>query len=429
MAKIIYFDYWTRGIRHFAAIDAVLRKEGCETRLVHLGSQRGEPAPGPRILDGVNCRDISEYSYSLVAMLRHERPDVVLLLNNQTEDRIVIRACRSLGIRTVYLMHGILPPKEYAGDLESIVDSAFGIWSRLRRIPKYARLFREYLRAALLESPTALLEVELYSYFIRQALSPGGNMAGRWIYRDSAADHALVYSESDRDLLTACWGYSPSAVTVVGNYNLDGMLSLVTGVVQDSASQATPNVVYIENGFSDPKYTIPGWTEDRVAEEVLALAEICGDLGYRLTLKLHPSSDYSVLPLRASAHSSVEVVSNCDLGALIARASMVCGQGSSVLMMALAAKVPIAILSIPPLELHSSVFSDRGFGTLVTSFGAFEELLARRSLDPASVTLPTAERVATFVGPLDGRATVRIADFLLNLAARDVRHARRGDCA
>lgn len=414
--KIVYFDYWTRGIRHFAEVDKYLRRENCETLLVHLGSQRGEPVQEPHEIQGIRARDIACYGGSLVTMLLRERPDIVLLLNAQTEDRILVRACRNLGIRTIYLMHGILTPKEAVGDVQNLVDSAFGLRERLRRGPRYLRLLFEYMRAASLRSPAGLLDRELYTYFIRQAVSPGGNLVGIWSYRDSCADAALLYSETDRELVVSCMGYEPKDTVIVGNYNLDDLMQQLQARQPAAGASSARYVVYVENGFSDPKYPIPGWTEDLVTDEVIGVADVCNAFGYRLKLKLHPSSDYSILPRRVEHHRGIDVITHCDLAELIGNSSAVLGQSSSVLMMALAARRPILILSIPPLGLRITTFADRGLGRLVESYDQLRELMAALDAAPDRFPLPSYDDVLHFIGPLDGRATERIAAAILGRA-------------
>ena len=105
---VVYFDYWTRGIRHFSSIDPILKSHGYKTILMHTGSLRGEKVVSDQNISGINCLDLCFFDNNPVTMLLSLRPRVVLLLNNQTEDRIIVRACRNLGIKTVFLMHGTL---------------------------------------------------------------------------------------------------------------------------------------------------------------------------------------------------------------------------------------------------------------------------------------------------------------------------------
>lgn len=413
---VVYFDYWTRGIRHFTKIDVDVKASGLNSLLVHLGSQRGELLRSDQIISGIKCADLAFYGNELVKMLMAERPKVVLLLNNQTEDKIIIRACRHLGIKTVFLMHGVLTPQDKLDETAKLVDSAFGATDRISRIPKYLRLFRQYLRAAMLGHLNAVLDAEIYLYLARQALSPGGNLAGKWKYRDSCTDLALVYSEEDKQLFSSCFGYREDQIKVVGNYNLDDLHAVhqrhLTSV---SKVGSRKYVVYVENGFSDPKYTVTGWTEYLVADEVESLADVCGEFGYKLILKLHPSSDYSTLVERVADHANIEAVLHCDLGELIAGADFVVGQSSSVLMMALAVRKPVIILDLPPLELKITTYADRKMGVLVKSLAEFRTLL-REVQDgrlPFSGQSEVAER---FIGPFDGKASRRISDIVISLA-------------
>lgn len=413
---VIYFDYWTRGIRHFAKIDVQVKTCGLNSLLVHLGSQRGEPLQKDQIVSGISCADLAYYGNDLVKMLRAERPKVVLLLNNQTEDKIIIRACRNLGIKTVFLMHGVLTPKDKLEETAMLVDSAFSAGDRINRIPKYLRLFRQYLSAASLGGLATVFDAEIYLYLIRQAISPGGNLAGKWRYRDSCADLALVYSEEDKQLFASCFGYREEHIQIVGNYNLDDLYAThQRHLASDSSGQSSKYLVYVENGFSDPKYTVTGWTEDLVADEVERVAAVCAEFGYKLILKLHPSSDYSTLVERVSDHAHIEAVLHCDLGELIAGAAFVVGQSSSVLMMALAVRKPVVILDLPPLDLKITTYADRKMGNVVKSLDEFRTLLQGVQLG-ALPFARQAEVAQRFIGPFDGQASQRISDIMVSLA-------------
>jgi hypothetical protein len=313
-------------------------------------------------------------------------------------------------------MHGVLTPQDKLDETAELVDSAFGTADRVSRLPKYMRLFSQYLGAAMLGHLNTVFDPDIYLYFVRQAVSPGGNRAGRWKYRDSCADLALVYSEEDKQLFSSCFGYQDDHVTVVGNYNLDDLHA-----VHQRHSTSIPKsdsdkyIVYVENGFSNPKYTVAGWTEDLVADEVDGLAGICREFGYKLILKLHPSSDYSTLVERVADHANIETVLHCDLGELIAGADFVVGQSSSVLMMALAVRKPVVILDLPPLELKITTYADRKMGVMVKSLDEFRTLLCevRDGRSPFAGQSEGAER---FVGPFDGKASRRIADIVISLA-------------
>jgi hypothetical protein len=415
---ILYFDYWTRGVRHFIPIDLAIKSNGLKSMLIHLGSQRGELPSQDNHISGIHCRDLSFYGSDFLSMLEYERPKVVVLLNSLTEDKIIVRYCRNLGIKTIYMMHGLLVPQENMNQLAITVNSTFSLFDRLKRVPKFFNLFKHYLRAAMQGGMSEVFDMEIYIYFIRHGLSPGGNFAGKWKYRDSCADLALVYSDEDRQLFSSSYGYNEKNIVVVGNCSLDDLYVSYSKKITCTDNQSSGKyVVYVEGGLSDPKYSLPGWTEDRIADEVISLANISRDLGYRFILKLHPSSDYSKLLERVDDQPNITSVLNCDLTELILDSDLVMGQSSTVLMMALAINKPVFILDIPPLELKITTYADRKVGRLIQNYEQFQSNLMSlssgrlQSIDPSDV-------LARFIGPFDGNANKRISDILVSFASK-----------
>ena len=413
---ILYFDYWTRGIRHFSNIDINIRKTGMTTLLVHMGSQRGEFPIKEQIICNIKCKDLFFYDNNLLRMLDIERPKVVLLINNQTEDKIIVRVCRNLGIKTVFLMHGVLVPLENLQQLKNIFDISFKLRDRINRIPKYFKLFLQYLSAAKIKNIFDVFDPEIYLYFLRHAILPGSSQLGQWKYLDACADIALVYSEEDKNLFSTIFGYSHDQIKIVGNYNLDRLFDKQFHTSKSiNLLNCTKYICYIENGFSDPKITIPGWSEELVANEVALLSDICNDFEYKLILKLHPSSDYSFILEHLANFSNIEIISECDLVELLSNASFVIGQSSTVLNTALALKKPIVILDIPPLKLKITTYSDRKLGFVVRSLDEFKSIL-HNAQNRRLPSLELYKATEQFLGPIDGKSTKRISDILLSLA-------------
>src|SRR6267154_19482 len=225
MLDVLFFDYWTRGIRHFSRIKEGLERKGLTSLLLHLGSTRGENVAREEVIDGVLCRDITFYGNSIVKALIEEKPKLVLLLNSQTEDKIIVRAARALGIKTVFLMHGVLAGGDDLNSVSALIDSAFGLKTKLKRIPKYARLYLQYLNAARLQSISSVCDSEIHLFFLRIMMSPGKTFTNVWRYTDSVANLAFVYSDDDKKLFVENNGYKPENIRVVGNYNLDMLYS------------------------------------------------------------------------------------------------------------------------------------------------------------------------------------------------------------
>ena len=53
--KILYFDYWTVGIKNFKFFDQDLKDNGFTTKLRHLNSWRGINEPISQVIQGIDC--------------------------------------------------------------------------------------------------------------------------------------------------------------------------------------------------------------------------------------------------------------------------------------------------------------------------------------------------------------------------------------
>lgn len=409
MVDVLYFDYWTRGIRHFENIDSSLKTLGYSSLLVHMDSMREKEYEPSQIKNGILCKDISLYSNSLTKVLLVEAPRLLIILNNQTEDKILLRACRALKIKTIFLMHGALVPPNHMIKNAELIDTAFNISKKLKKFPKYIRLLLEYQKAAFLDCWYRVFDLEIYLYLYRVASSPGRAVMGFWKYKDSCADLALVYSEEDKENFQKIFGYYASQVVVVGNYNLDHLIALKKSnlPLKENNNGTSKYAVYIENGFSDPKFKIDGWSEELVSVEIKNISKILKKVGVKLVVKLHPSSDYPILPELLEGDDNIELVLNCDLSKLILDCAYVFGQSSTALLLAFAIDKPVFLLSLHPLKLQLSIYQDKGLGILVESYDQLRSIfLTKKYLSDCNLD----ERRSYFMGPLDGLSNTRIVE-------------------
>jgi hypothetical protein len=411
MFEVVFFDYWKRGTRHFAGINKALQDLGITSILVHLGSERGEVYLSDEVIDGIICRDISFYENDLIKMLCKIKPKVVILLNNQTQDKIITRVSRGLGIKTIYLMHGVLALNNNVDAVIKQMNSAFGFKERIYRLVKYSKLIIVYLKTLMYNRDGGLLcsIFEIIKYFFIQFYSPASNLFGKYYYLDSLTNECIVYSERDKDNFIRIYKYPPSRVKALGNYNLDNFISRSSLV---NISPRRKYLLYIENGFSDPKLTIDGWSESLVKDEIISLASIANKLEFDIYVKLHPSSDYCLLVNESVLPSNVKVF-NDNLDELIANSSGVIGQSSSVIVMAIAIKKPICILNLEPLKLLIKDYVDDGIGTLVNNICEFENWLI--SLKMGALVYENNYNINYYYGPLDGKSTDRIVSSLLKI--------------
>lgn len=422
MVDVIFFDYWLRGTRHFKFILEALNADGKTSVLLHTSSWREGQSDEPTevFYEGFLCRDISHYGYSLTKALKTEKPKVVVLLNQQTEDRIITRFCRLHGIKTVYLMHGVIASDTILSS--KTLNSAFGLKDRLKRFSKYKTLFKEYFIAFNQRSRLGFLNVELYTYFIGLFISPGKIFYNIWRFRDSYADLALVYSQSDYDLFTQKMGFAKEKVKVVGNYNLDDLYEKKKiGATEESHNTLLQDlnmpagskyVLYIEGGFFTPGYIIPGWSLDTISNEIRVIASTMKKKGLYVVIKLHPSSDYLDLTDRLSDIDNIVLITSYDLASLTMHAIAVLGQSSSALRLSVVLGIPLFILSIEPLLLILRDYIDNNFGTLVSSYDELEEkidsVLQNRFNNPPDYY----KSFDYHLNPFDGRSGQRVNEVI-----------------
>ena len=425
MSDVIFFDYWTRGTRHFKKISDKLSQSNISSMLLHTASWRGDLDLKRAFLnnyeeyiDNILCRDILHYNNSLIEALKREQPKVVVLLNVQTEDRIIIRYCRINNIKTVYLMHGILDPDTKA--LSKTMDSAFGFKDRLVRFKKYKILFKEYLLAFNEAGSFGFLNKEYFTYFIKLFISPGKIVFNLWKFEDSYPDIALVYTQSDFDLFIEKMGYSSEKIKIVGNYNLDKVFKKLT--IKDSQSLvhnhfsipiSSKYILYIEGGFFTPSYNVPGWTLENIASEVRSICSLINKYNLFLIVKLHPSSDYLNLEEMISDIQNLRVTKDFDISYLNLNALAVFGQSSSVLRIPLLINKPLFILSLDPLKLVFKEYIEKDFGELIDSFSSLEFYVKKLVSNNYVVNLKSSKNIKYHLHPFDGLSSKRICDEIL----------------
>lgn len=425
MTDVLFFDYWTKGTRHFAAVCRELSRRGYSSMLLHVGSTRERRVPLEEVVDGILCRDFRYYGRSLPRAVSTERPRVIMTLNIQTEDRIINRLARAYGCWSVFLMHGLLPDEGDIQDHSAMVDSAFGLKQRLIRVPKYMRLFGQYLDAVRRESWRGLLDTDTYEFFARMAISPGLVTNLIWKHRDAYGDRALTYGEVYRRMFIERYGFPQDRVFVVGNYNLDPVFELVRSVEGAARSRAyiedlgvppgRPAVVYMEGGYVVPTYTPAGWSVEVVVGEAKEVAAAARDAGFHLIVKLHPVTDPAPFVEVFRGVTDVTVIQFADLGQLVLGTEATLGMASTTLMAPIACGRPLIIVAFPPHAHELNPYIRHAVGVKVTSRGALVDQLRRVRAGDSFATQARERFVADYMTYTDGQSHDRIVSHIVNL--------------
>jgi len=415
--KVVFFDYWTKGIHNFVPLYEVLRKDGVTCQLLHLGSWRDSSIPASQVINDIECIDIVEYGEDIRRGIRSLDPSVVVMLNTtMTVDRTINRICRSLGIKTIYLMHGI---KAVGEDLDEVVRHQNMHWTlkkRMAKIPKYVSLVTNYLREIALDNPLELLAPTTYGHFAQLAISPGSTHERPWPHKDVYCDLALVYANVYRDSLVREASYPAERVKVVGNPNLDSVFRLTCGegAVEQAAalisslgvSSGRCAVAYMEDGFVEQG--LGGWTEQTRLEELREIAQAVKVAGCDLIIKMHPGSNPDAVLREFNQVPHVHVVLRTDVPLMLYGCVAVIGHISTTLMIPIALGRPLIVPTWSKgLDRYSYYV---GQGAAIPAKSSSDLIAILRNLHSAEeqVASSLSSFIENYITFTDGRSLERI---------------------
>lgn len=421
--RVVFFDYWTKGIDCFLPVYERLSRDGYDCLLVHLGSWRDPGVPREEVIEGLTCRDIRFYDGSIRRALIAEEPDVVLALNTTyTVDRIVNRLCRGLGIRTIYMMHGIRAVGDYLREAIRRTNRHWTGRRRLARVPKYAGISWAYLEAVARTEPLELLSPLTYAHFVQLCLSPGRYLQRPWPHKDIYSDRALVYANVYRDLMVHDVGYPSDRVVVVGNPNLDAAFALLRDRERDGWAQAllrelgVPDgrdaVAYMEDAFVEMGL----WTEAARQEELSQVATAVKEVEMDLVVKMHPSTHAEPMQAAFKADPHVHVVLKTDLARLVYGCRATVGHYSTTLMLPVVFDRPLIIPGWSKGIEKFDFYVSTGAGMPVATPSELTQVLT--NLEGAFADFATGRQsfIERYVTLTDGAAWERIVAEIKSLA-------------
>lgn len=422
LRKIVFFDYWTNGIRHFLPVYERLQRQGVESSMLHIGAWRDPSVANEETLHGIRCRDLRFYGNDLRRALIAEAPDVVLMLNTSyTTDRMLNRTCRSLGIRTAYMMHGIRATGENVRINARMMNQHWDPRKRLTKVWKYAQISLRYLREIARDQPLDLLLPWTYAHFVQLALWPGDSFVRPWRHKDIYADAALVFANAYRSLMIEALGYPAPRVLVTGNPELDPAAALKHDPAAASAArnllaelgvpQEKPAAVYMEDAFVEQGIWQP---EERLAE-LEQVAWAVNAAGYHLVIKLHPAANEPALQAHFGGRPGITVVKRADIHLLTLGSAVVIGHISSVLMSALVLDKPILV---PGWDVRVSEFDyyvGKGAAIPARSPGMLQALLEKADYSAYFADRRRNDFIEEHITFTDGSSWDRVVGCLLAL--------------
>lgn len=287
--KILFFDYWLKGIANFERLVPELRKhDDIELKMIHVGSWK---EPQKAIINqhkGFLSYDICYYkTHNLYKVLKKEKPDVLLILNlHFLMDKALVVFCKKLAIKVIYLSHGRYIQAESTEHLKDFLKKDFKHnFIHKIRIDTIAAIYNYLLSTILSGKPQRFVSslFQLYKNPVSMTLFS--------TYTDElAADKILLYYEEDKEMLIDKRNFPDKNIYVVGNPELDGFVR--TPIIKKDEFCKTHKIpenylLYLDDGFVQNRLI----EKDVWYKHLQEINDICHRNKIGLVIKLHPRTN------------------------------------------------------------------------------------------------------------------------------------------
>lgn len=345
--KIVFFDYWTKGNHNFLPLNNMLNSLGHESFLFHIGSFNNAQEEVEVIENKLICRDISFYKTKyILKALKIIKPDVILGLNTTyILDRALVLACRSLGIKTIYLMHGDRPTGNEIND--SIKNIKISFLDKIRKSLKYfVIVIPNYLLSSWNEN-----KLNIFKLIPLRVLYKTFNDTAYCNYfppfpEEILYDKCLIYANKYFDYYNKL-GYKENQIKVVGNPKHDYLFELIENKfpaeeikdirTRDLICSEKKYALYLEDSFQE-QGTL-NWSYDYLSNLLTVINERLEKENIAMVVKLHPLTNESLINV-----DRTKILLICsDLEYLIQNSTFCIAHISSTVNIAVILKKPILI--------------------------------------------------------------------------------------
>ena len=413
--KILYFDYWTVGIKNFKLFDDRLKSRGYQTKLLHLNSWRNIPGPAHDVIEGIDCFDIRYYNtIFLHRVLKKEKPVAVVMLNASfVTDRSIILSCKALGIRSIYLMHGALTREEFIEENIRTINQTLK-WTKFKRGFQHLKgTVLNYLTSIFSFDRSYLFSSHPYKVLFKTLTDPGTYLHFPPPSFDLKPDLTLVYGLSDYGFYTKRLQLNGSAVKVVGNPDLDDYFQNIQKLGKDRVGflkshgipMHLPYVTYIEEGLAEDRI----WdNEDRI-EFLSAINRACNEAGLHLVIKLHPRTARGPYLESFARIGNASILTSVNFPELIYHTEKCVSHYSTTLIYPMLLDKPILVPRWGKSAEVLNIYSEKEV-TFVPTFDDFKRLLREVTFSYDRYTY-----INNLVPFRDGKTSERIANNILAL--------------
>ncbi|WP_273389161.1 hypothetical protein [Barnesiella viscericola] len=406
--KILFFDYWLKGIANFNRLMPELRRQcpDAEVKMLHVGSWKEPQEAVVNEHERFISYDISYYkTWSLYKVLKKERPDVLIMLNiYYLCDKALIVFCKRLGIKTVYLAHGKFSTIADDGLNHFLKqDLKKNFISKIRR-DTINTLLNYFLSTWLSHRP-----IRFVTSMVAMVHDPA-SMTLNSMYTDELdTDLKLVYYESDKQVLIEKRKFPDKHIYVVGNPELDSFVNTPLIPRLDFLSRIglsdKPYLLYLDDGYVQARLMDKETWHIHLSE----IAEIVKKADMQFVIKLHPRTPLSEHVQFFSKEHIIPFGKEVDFKSLIAHSETVTSFVSTTISFA--------------LLLGKRVISPR-WGSTSTVGRPYPESVIHYSEDPEDFAEwlvnkkpcnTSGDYVEKNLGLLDGKAIPRIINRILNV--------------
>lgn len=362
--KIIGFDSWTGGARHYERLLPVLNARSIQLTLVHIGSWGNEPGcPRESRIGNLLVRDIAFYGgESIDKILDIEQPDAVVLLSVDTfVHRAFIRYCKQRSIPTLNLYHGMINTADSdvktGGPTISLVSHLTYILSKLSKLLRYT--FPCYIKALLQTKSTCKDWGRFVSDIVKLAL--GTDLQLGKAPDDAKTSKCAVYVQADAEHAINCYGFNKQDVFVVGcpDFIEFGIKQGNIGQWLPSATDTKKPIMYIETGYSSVGVYFSG-TKGFV-NHLIETANSLAAQGYEMRLKLKPNQVNIEDIKQQLIGTQIELITNANFVQSLTECSACIVEATTLAILP-------AFMGMPLLLANYADLRPLSFGCVLTSY-------------------------------------------------------------
>lgn len=417
-SKILGFDSWTKGARHFQRLVPALAERGITLTLVHLGSWGNDPErPSHENIGALEIHDISFYrNNSLENILDREQPDAVIFLSTRTfAHRALLRYCQQRSIPTLNLYHGLVNVQVTDNEtgsykIDRLAYAKF-IYSKLGKLFKHT--LPCYVGSLLKTKAKSKDWIRFISDVIRMAVGAPSLIAAD----DAKTSQCVVYTDADIGHAIRTYGFKLEDVFAVGNPDLlqFGLCQELIGSCLTRSKPTSREIMYIDTGLATVGLMFK--SEGSFVEHLKATADGLSSQGIKMLFKPKPHPAHHAKFLSEQLRETdIELVGN-DTFLQKLKGCTACIVETTTL-----ALVP-ALMGMPLLFANYNELNDLRFGPVLTSYprgymlqdvASVSDILRKDSehFDPQAIN----DWIAVNAGPLPAeKMPERVADIVASM--------------